>query len=79
MILEVELEILYTALRSPFGIEVRTSNLNLARSRLYAARKESADAALKHIQIRASRSDPLGSLWLINAPPQETFDADPAS
>lgn len=51
------LGILYQALASDFGIEVRSSDPVRARQRLYEARRSTSDPALAILQFRLSPSD----------------------
>ncbi len=70
--LEMETDILYKSLEAPYGLAVKVSDVQLARGRFTEARRIAADAKLADVQIKASRRDPLGELWIINAPKQET-------
>lgn len=66
-----EVEVLYSAANSSHGLVIKTSNFELARARLYAARKRLGDPALDALQIRRGPND---ELWLIpgRAPNQPT-------
>ena len=56
-------EILYDALRSPFGLIVQTESAERLRQRLYALRKESADLSpLSFVISPMNGSD----LWILN-------------
>lgn len=62
-----ELVLLFQALESPLGIEVKTSDLRLARQRFYAARKSAPE--LEDIQIRQSPHDSQ-TIWLTKGTPK---------
>lgn len=76
----MELILLFKALESPNGIEVKTSDLRLARQRFYAARKSSPD--LEILQIRQCPYD-AQTLWITKAgsplaePDSQPYRADP--
>lgn len=56
-------ELLYDALRSPFGLIVQTESAERLRQRLYALRKESADLSpLSFVISPMNGSD----LWILN-------------
>lgn len=57
------IDILYTALRSPRGIIVRTSDPNKLRQRLYKERKTDPD--LEVLSFNTSPFDAEGELWII--------------
>lgn len=59
------LEYFYAALRSKFGIEIEVSDQEIAKRKLYAARKEANDPALETISIRVPPNNPR-KLWLIH-------------
>lgn len=61
-----ELEMLYAALASPLGIELRSSNVELLKQRLYRARRNAADPLLDTLQFR-TRPDNL--LWIVKGSP----------
>lgn len=63
----MELEILYAALGSRFGIAVEVSDMQIAQSRLYAARARSGDPDLDKLMLRKSPYNPQGELWIIKA------------
>lgn len=58
------LEFWYTALRSPFGIELTVSDQDKVRQKLYAVRKEALDPELESISIRVPPNNPR-ALWLV--------------
>jgi hypothetical protein len=64
--LNYEIELLYRALASPFGIvvSVASGEMALARQRLYAARREAADAALEALQFRLVVEK---EIWIVKA------------
>jgi len=59
------LEYWYDALRSTHGVEINVSDQNLAKAKLYAARKEAHDESLDAISIRVPPNNP-GKLWLVH-------------
>ncbi len=67
------LEILYSALRSEYGITVQCPDIERAKSELYKAKRESQDAAFACIQIRNSPRGTPGELWILSV--KETKDA----
>lgn len=57
------MEILYDAIRSPFGLVIETSDAERLRQKLYALRKDNPDlAALSFIISPLNGSD----LWVLN-------------
>lgn len=58
-------ELLYKALDSRIGIVVRTSNPDLCRQKLYAARAKACDPVLEELSIKPSHSSPRTELWII--------------
>lgn len=70
------LALLYQALASPYGIVVRSSNVDTLRARFYIERKRHGDPALGRLVLTPSRKSP-EHLWIIK-PPEEggaTFGA----
>jgi hypothetical protein len=66
------LEFLYKALASPFGIVLRTSDVERARQKLYAARREACDESLNALGLTPSPTSP-DELWIVKkAPNAET-------
>lgn len=65
----VYIELLYRALDSSIGIVVKTSNVERARQRFYAARKASLNPAFEDITICPSRTLPDTHLWLVRKSP----------
>lgn len=59
------LEYWYSALASPCGIEITVSNVDLAKAKLYACRKEANDPDLARISVRVPPNKPQ-TLWLIH-------------
>jgi hypothetical protein len=59
------LEFLYKALASPRGIVLRTSDVERARQKLYAARREACDEALNALGLTPSPSAPETELWIV--------------
>src|ERR1043166_5331944 len=59
------LEYWYDALRSKHGISVNVTNQELAKAKLYAARKQAQDPKLDSITIRVPPNDPT-KLWLVH-------------
>ena len=59
-----ELALLYQALSHPVGLALHVSDFDLARARLYAARRKANDPALAQIRISAVPGQE-HSLWLI--------------
>jgi hypothetical protein len=66
-----ELEVLYQALATPYGVVVECNNFNLAQQRLYKARREAGDPELARLQIRRSPYRPDAELWLVRGPAPE--------
>jgi hypothetical protein len=60
----------YRALHSPGGVQIVCSDVNLMRSRLYAARREAQDSDLDKISICGSPFDPM-RLWLVKKEPAD--------
>ena len=67
---EQELEFLYQAIGSPFGIVLKVSDFTLASQRLYATRRKAGDPGLAGLQFRRGPFDPEGELWIVKAKPQ---------
>ena len=63
------LELLYQALHSPLGIEIRSDDVPNALFRLYAARRNSGDPDLDRLQMRRQPDPSL--IWIVRgkAPP----------
>lgn len=59
-----QLNHLYEALGSPFGVVVQCSHTEKARQAYYKLRKESADPDLESLSILQSPTDPL-ALWIV--------------
>lgn len=74
------LSFLYQALASPFGISLSVSDVGQAKTKLYSARKDSADEALSQISIHQSPYLPEEELWLVKRPKrgQDGPASDPA-
>lgn len=77
------LELLYTALQSPLGIVVETSDPELCKAKLYTLRKQ--DPELACLSFLTSPVDPAGSFWIVKketsdgqSGPDETYP-EPAS
>lgn len=64
-----ELEFLYQAMATPYGVVLEVSDFKLAQQRLYKARRESGDPELGCLQIRRSPYQPDNELWLVKGPP----------
>lgn len=64
------LEFLYQALSAPFGIVLRTNDVEKLRARLYAARKEAQDLDLDNLSLVPS---PYSSseLWILRRAPKK--------
>ena len=60
-----ELALLYQALSHPVGLALHVSDFDLARARLYAARRKANDPALAQIRISAVPGQE-HSIWLIH-------------
>lgn len=70
---EVELELWYTALGSPSGIIVETSDPEAAKQKLYRLRDESKDEDLSVLSIVTSPTNPTKDLWIVKRiKPNET-------
>ena len=60
----------YSALSSPYGIELISSDVEALRQRLYAARREAQDTDLEQIALCMSPFDPM-RLWLVKRKPPD--------
>jgi len=60
------LAVLYSALRSEYGVIVSSPNAETALRALNKAKDDSQDAELKCIQIRKSPRGTPGELWITN-------------
>lgn len=70
---EASISLLYEALGTPKGIEVRTSDPNALRQKLYTLRKKAEDPSLDILSFLPSPTDPSGHLWIVKrAKPDET-------
>jgi hypothetical protein len=58
--------ILYSALRSEYGVIVQAPNTNSAMQALLRAKDQTKDAELKCLQIRKSPRGIPGELWITN-------------
>ena len=58
--------ILYAAKMEPIGLLLRTSDVRLARQKLYAARRAAEDPQLDDLQFRASPWPEEGDLIIVN-------------
>lgn len=63
-----ETSLLYQALGTPLGLVVRVSDFDLARNKLYSARKEAADPDLEIIQLRRSPYE-ANTIWIVKSRP----------
>jgi hypothetical protein len=75
-----ELEHLYTALNSKWGIVVQVAPqeyLKTAIQRLYAARRKAFDPALEVLQIRKSPIAPTSELWIVKLRQEEEQEQPP--
>lgn len=61
------LEHWYRAMASPLGIVLRVSDMKRALARLYKARAEGGDPALKGLQLRRSPLAPQDEIWICPA------------
>lgn len=57
-------EVLYEALASPYGIVLLVDDVERARQRLYALRREASDADLQQLALVPSPQAP-NELWII--------------
>lgn len=62
------IEFLYRALDTPLGVVIETSDVELLRTRLYAARREAMNPDFRFLTFTPSRSDPKGALWIVRMP-----------
>lgn len=62
-----QLNHLYEALGSPFGVVVQTSNAEKARQAYYKLRNAAQDPDLESLSIVQSPTDPL-QLWIVKVP-----------
>jgi hypothetical protein len=58
------LELWYQALAEPIGLVIETNNPDRYKARLYRAREESGDPALKALSIVQSPTTP-NQIWII--------------
>jgi len=61
----VSLELWYAALASENGVIVEVSDVERAKQRLYALRREANDLSLESISILTSPTNPTRDLWLV--------------
>lgn len=64
------LEFLYSALASPRGVVLKTTDVERARQRLYAARAEANDEALAALALVPSPTSS-DELWIVRRAPTE--------
>lgn len=64
------LEFWYRALRADFGIVVDVDDFNLARAKLYKARKDSGDKDLDSLSISQSPTSQ-NQLWIVKNEPSK--------
>lgn len=69
-------DVLYQALASDYGLEVRVSTLQAARAKLIYARRSLADPDLAVLEFRAHPTDP-NLLWITKAQPKPATTAKP--
>lgn len=62
------LDLWYTALSTPFGVEIATSDFEPVRQALYRARVDSRDDDLKTLAVCQSPVDPT-LLWIVRKEP----------
>ena len=67
------LDLLYKALRSPFGIVVATSDVTQLTAKLYAARKGIAE--LSPLILKPSPLDPTAQLWIVRSDAERPAEA----
>lgn len=68
--MSVYIELLYRSLESRLGIIVRVDgDLERARQKFYAARREAAVPAFESLVIKPSHSQPETELWLVRKEP----------
>lgn len=73
---ELGLDIWYQALSSPIGIVLLVDNVDRARARLYALRRESKDPSLNALSLVPS-PDATDQLWIVRNETRK--DATPQS
>lgn len=61
--MDIWLEFLYSALRSPYGIAISVDDHIKAKQRLYRAQK--SDPSLVELSFRTSPDDPKGEIWIV--------------
>lgn len=64
------LEFWYQALRSKFGIVIKTDNVPRTLQRLYQERKKANDPALSQLHLRRSPVDP-EAIWIVKNDEEE--------
>ena len=64
-------EMLYSALLAEVGIIIETDDIELCKQRLYAARRQAADPALKVLSFIVSPTNHK-QLWILKRTPHET-------
>lgn len=70
------LELLYAALRSPYGLKVRTDNFNLLRNKLYAIRRQHKE--LSSLSLTSSPLEPDAVLWIMKNEQNPEEDTEPS-
>jgi len=70
-----DLEILYTALGSPIGIECEAPDVAFAIQKLYKARRDAQDPDLDCLQFRRCPHAPDSKVWIVKGGvvPSEEF------
>lgn len=58
-------ELLYRALDTNFGIEVRTSDPKRCREKLYAARREAGNPQFEQLSVTPGRISPDNTIWIV--------------
>lgn len=63
------LELWYSAIRSPKGIVIETTDPERLKQQLYRTRTEACDEALNEVSILQSPTIPESHLWLVKKRP----------
>ena len=62
----MELEILYQALKSPYGLRVFAPDPERAKRDFLIAKKKANDKELELLQIKSSPTAPLSEVWILH-------------
>ena len=63
--LSYELQLLYAALSSKYGLIVNVDDFTLGQAKLYKARREAGDPRLNELALRRSPRGTAGEIWIV--------------